>query len=160
MQTYLSKRLLAAHMALTAVGILSGVTLVASAQALRLAPPPFDGVSQTPAASWHAFNGGLSALGVALIGLAVAAGWRTVNAWRSRDATPAPRDGKLFGKTMSSGAAPYFVRVGLCLAAAIGLIALPVLLVGGAPAALLSPFSVPLTVVCLVAGGLVGAIRR
>lgn len=157
----LTLRLLRLSLA-TLATLLGGVLLVSSRTAWRVAPA-FLPADQFKPAAWNAFNTGLSVLALALIALALAAGWRTVRDWRAADdgAPGLVTDGGDFLRTSLRIPLPrYVVDVAICLAFSIAALALPVLAVGGSPALFLGLAWTSLTVINLIAGALLGAVRR
>lgn len=158
-----SKRLMAARLALAVLVLALGGVLLVSSRLLHQAPPTFDGIGQTPPAVWFAFTNGLSGLGLALIALAIAATWRTLHVWRRFSPAEAtgetPGASGVFRQAQTSPFSRYAVDVGICLVGFIAILAVPILFADGAPAALLTPFSIPLLIACLTGGGLVGALR-
>lgn len=152
-----------ARLILTLSVITMGTILLASSQLLRRQPPPFDGIGQTPFPVWVAFNIGLFLLGLAAIGLAIAAGWRTLASWRRQPTDEpmrtAPRRPGVFARPQASPASRYLVDVGISLFGSICILAGPVLMAGGSPVALLASFVIPLAILCLAAGGLISVVR-
>lgn len=162
MRTRPSLALKLLRLALAALAtLLGGVLLVSTRTAWRDAPA-FLPADQFRPSAWTAFNGGLSVLALALIALALAAGWRTVRDWREMDEsapTPVTGGGDFLRTNLRIPLPRYVVDVAICLAFSIAALALPVLAVGGPPKLFLGFAWTSLTVINLIAGALVGALR-
>lgn len=149
------------RLALAALAILVGGVLLVSTQTAWREAPAFLPADQFRPSDWTAFNGGLSVLALTLVALALAAGWRTVMDWRADDAASAPvATGAFLGTSLRIPLPRYVIDVVICLAFSTTVLTLPVLAVGGPAKLFLGLAWTSLTVINLVAGGLLGALRR
>lgn len=140
------------------VTLMGGGLLISTRTAWEVAPA-FLPADQFRPSAWTAFNGGLSILALAMVALALAAGWRTLRDWRTIP-TPAPAESAFLRSSLQVPLPRYVVDVGICLAFSIVALALPVLVVGGPPKLFLGFAWTSLTVISLMAGALLGVLRR
>ena len=143
----------------TLATILGGVLLVLTLTAWREAPS-FLPADQFRPSAWTAFNTGLSVLALALIGLALMTSWRTVRDWRAHVTAASPTASTLLGTSRRLPLPRYVVDVLICLALSTAILALPVLAVRGPPKLFLGYAWTSLTLINLIAGALLGAVRR
>ncbi|MFA7262812.1 MAG: hypothetical protein WC068_07305 [Caulobacter sp.] len=162
MRTRPSLTLRLLRLALAMLATLVGGGLLVSTRITWRAAPAFLPADQFRPSAWTAFNGGLSVLALALIALALAAGWRTVNDWRAAgEPAPArPAGGAFLATGLHIPLPRYGVDVAICLAFCTAVLVLPVLAVGGPPELFLGFAWTSLTVINLIAGALLGAVRR
>lgn len=140
------------------VTLVGGGLLISTRTAWQVAPA-FLPADQFRPSAWAAFNGGLSILALAMVALALAAAWRTVRDWQSTP-TPALAESAFLGSGLQIPLPRYVIDVGICLAFSIVVLALPVLVVGGPPKLFLGFAWTSLTVISLMAGALLGVLRR
>ena len=154
--------LLVTRLAFVVIAILLGGTLLASSLTGWRRPPDFLPSHLFAPSAWTAFDGGLACLALALVALALAAGWRIIAARRSRGAVaPLPTEpaGSLLGGAPRSPVSRYLIDVAICLGFSVAVLALPVLIVGGPALVFLGFFWTSLALISLIAGALLGALR-
>lgn len=150
------------RLALAALATLLGGMLLVSTRSAWREAPAFLPADQFKPSAWTAFNGGLSLLALALVALALVAGWRTVMDWQANEITTAraAAAGPFLGMNLRIPLPRYVVDVAICLAFSIAVLALPVLAVGGPPELFLGFAWTSLMAINLIAGALLGGVRR
>lgn len=161
MTSFRERALVTARSLLVGAILLLGGSLLTLSRTLWRQMPDLLSAYRLRPIDWRAFNVGLTLVAISLLALALAAGWRLV----STRAVRPPVDGALarlapFGAGPKSPARRYATDVALCLVTVMGLVAAPVVLVGG-PVTVFLKLSWPsFAMISLLAAGTLGVLRR